>query len=46
MSNFGIFMLIFPLAFVIYCYQKWQEGELINTNEKDRELKIKFKKHP
>ena len=44
MGNLGIFMLIFPLAFIIYAYQKWQEGVLIKPNEKDRELEIDFKK--
>ncbi|MEW9674246.1 hypothetical protein [Ammoniphilus sp. 3BR4] len=43
-GNFGIFMLIFPFAFVIYAYQKWQEGVLIKPNDKDRELEVDFKK--
>lgn len=44
MGNFGIFMLIFPLALIIYAYQKWQEGVLIKTNEKGREFEIDLKK--
>jgi hypothetical protein len=32
MGNFGIFMLIFPLAFIIYAYQRWQD-KIMKKNE-------------
>ena len=33
MDNLGIFMLIFPLAFILFAYQKWQDGIFINSKQ-------------
>ncbi|MGC5324236.1 hypothetical protein [Brevibacillus sp. SYSU BS000544] len=44
MGNWGIFMLMLFLTFVIYAYQKWQDGALRKRAAKRWQLEIDIKK--